>query len=100
VYDKLHHEILDFRKDTKAIMAEMGIIKTQIIDKLKEVITLAIPESSVDIYGSHATQLSLHWSDIDLVLNPPNGSDNPDNWASPLRTIFTALSSEANKCWV
>jgi hypothetical protein len=38
VFDKLHMEILDFRRDTKAIMAEMELIKTQIIEKIREVI--------------------------------------------------------------
>ena len=28
--------------------------------------------SEVDVYGSHATKLCLHWSDIDLVLIPPS----------------------------
>lgn len=31
-----------------------------------------MPEADVKVYGSHATQLCLHWSDIDLVLIPPD----------------------------
>jgi DNA polymerase sigma len=60
----------------------------------------SLPFSEVDVYGSHATQLCLHWSDIDLVLIPPNGSDDRDNWSNPLRTVFLALNSEENKSWV
>lgn len=30
----------------------------------------------MDVYGSHATGLCLHWSDIDLVVGPrPNNED-------------------------
>ena len=30
----------------------------------------------VDVYGSHATGLCLHWSDIDLVVKPNDEKDN------------------------
>jgi DNA polymerase sigma len=99
VFDKLHSEILDFRRDTKAIMAEMQLIKTQIIEKIREVITRAIPQSKIDVYGSHATKLCLHWSDIDLVLVPPSGSDNPDNWNNPLHRVVEALKAEEHSNW-
>ena len=34
---------------------------------------MAIPNADVQVYGSHATELCLPWSDIDLVVNLPHG---------------------------
>ena len=34
---------------------------------------MAIPNTDVQVYGSHATELCLPWSDIDLVVNLPAG---------------------------
>jgi len=31
-----------------------------------------VPDADVKVYGSHATKLCLHWSDVDLVLIPPD----------------------------
>jgi DNA polymerase sigma len=55
VFDKLHTEILDFRRSVKSIMNEMHGIKTQIIERVTEVIKTNIPFSNVEVYGSHAT---------------------------------------------
>lgn len=52
-------------------MREMQPVKNQIIQKISSLIQKSVPEADVKVYGSHATQLCLHWSDIDLVLIPP-----------------------------
>jgi len=54
----------------KSIMNEMDPIKTIIIEKISSFIKQVIPNGEVEVYGSHATKLCLHWSDIDLVLKP------------------------------
>jgi len=51
-------------------MEEMEPIKKTIIDKIASFIKSVIPNGDVEVYGSHATKLCLHWSDIDLVLKP------------------------------
>ena len=53
-----------------SIMQEMDPIKTIIIEKISNFIKQVIPNGDVEVYGSHATKLCLHWSDIDLVLKP------------------------------
>lgn len=47
--------------------------KERVIDRAKKLIVLAIPNADVQVYGSHATELCLPWSDIDLVINLPSG---------------------------
>ena len=57
-------------------MEEIEPIKKMIIDKISMFIKQVIPNGEVEVYGSHATKLCLHWSDIDLVLKPSNQGGN------------------------
>lgn len=52
----------------------MQEVKQLLISKLTTLVQTLLPHYFVEIYGSHATGLCLHWSDIDLVV----GSKNPD----------------------
>ena len=70
VFNKLHDEIILFDESVKSIMEEIEPIKKMIIDKISMFIKQVIPNGEVEVYGSHATKLCLHWSDIDLVLKP------------------------------
>ena len=71
MFNKLHDEILMFTEGVKSIMEEVEPIKNLIIQKVSEFIYSSIPGSSLEVYGSHATKLCLHWSDVDLVFVPP-----------------------------
>ena len=61
---------LQLKAVTTCILEEIDPIKHIIIEKLSSLIKNAIPGGEVEVYGSHATKLCLHWSDIDLVLKP------------------------------
>jgi len=71
-----------FRDGVKDILKEMQPIKSQIIEKISNLIRTAVPNGDVQVYGSHATQLCLHWSDIDLVLVPPYRNMQQNNASS------------------
>ena len=80
VFNKLHDEILMFSEGVKSIMEEIEPIKNLIIEKISDFIKGVFPGGGVEVYGSHATKLCLHWSDVDLALVPPpppnyNGDD-------------------------
>jgi DNA polymerase sigma len=72
VYRKLSNEIMQFRYDVREILSEVHPIKNEIINQLSQIIGKNLPTVGIDVYGSHATQLCLHWSDIDLVVIPQN----------------------------
>lgn len=59
-----------FEESVRSIMEEIEPIKKLNIDNISSFIKQVIPESEVEVYGSHATKLCLHWSDIDMVLKP------------------------------
>ena len=67
-----------FEESVKSIMGEIDPIKNMIINKVSSFIKQVIPNGEVEIYGSHATKLCLHWSDIDLVLKPALSRDSND----------------------
>ena len=74
-----------FDESVKSIMDEIEPIKKIIIDKISGFIKLVIPNGDVEVYGSHATKLCLHWSDIDLVLKPaPKDASSSQRGGDPL----------------
>ena len=52
-----------------------------------------IPNSEVQVYGSHATKLCLPWSDIDLVIIPPK--NDPQLNYNP-KVMLNHISRELN----
>ena len=59
----------------------------------------------VDVYGSHATGLCLHWSDIDLVVGSDEDRENmgmihDSKIKDALRRISDSLITEIPNGWV
>jgi len=59
----------------------------------------------VEVYGSHATGLCLHWSDIDLVVGASEDKEVPsimqeNKIKDALRRISDGLSDEMKFGWV
>ena len=101
VYNKLRDEVILFHESVKSIMEEMDPIKRVIIDKISAFIKQLISHADVAVYGSHATRLCLHWSDIDLVLKPSNMNSNKDyntrNW---LNIVYNELLKGEHRGWI
>jgi len=74
IQSTLHNEILLFKQDANAMMKEMQQVKEILIQRITNLVSTVLPSYFVQIYGSHATGLCLHWSDIDMVV----GSKQPD----------------------
>lgn len=83
-------------------MDEIEPVKMIIIDKISAFIKLLIPNGDVEVYGSHATKLCLHWSDIDLVLKPSHGgyTSNVTNMRNWLSLIYNELIKSENRGWL
>lgn len=56
-------------------MNEMQQVKQILIGKIQSIVEKEFSNYHVDVYGSHATGLCLHWSDIDLVVKPNDEKD-------------------------
>ena len=76
-----------FTEGVKSIMYEVEPIKNLMIKKITEYIGYKIPGSDIKVYGSHATKLCLHWSDIDLALVPPPPNFSNQNSSNSARGI-------------
>ena len=61
----------------------------------------------MEVYGSYATGLCLHWSDIDLAVGPRGGENEKDSLClqeskikDALRRVADSLKSEMANGWV
>lgn len=69
----LTDEIVEFSEEVSRRVQDHRPTKERVIERAKKLIVMAIPNADVQVYGSHATELCLPWSDIDLVINLPSG---------------------------
>ena len=97
IQDMLHNEILLFKCDSNMIMQEMSQVKEIMIKKITDLITAIFPTYMVSVYGSHATSLCLHWSDIDLVVGPRH---EIMDIKESLRQVADKLKNEIENHWV
>ena len=56
----------------------MQQVKEVLIRSLTKIVTNLFQNYFVDVYGSHATGLCLHWGDIDLVVGPKDANGDKD----------------------
>ena len=87
----------------------MQPVKDLLIKRLSQVVTSVCPNFEVNLYGSHATELCLHWSDIDLVIGPSQADQEKDMHGhamletkiyEALRKVSEGLRNEIAKGWV
>jgi non-canonical poly(A) RNA polymerase PAPD5/7 len=88
-----------FKQDANAILNEMKQVKSILIMKISQIVATEMSNYHVDVYGSHATGLCLHWSDIDLVVKPNDEKDayitlQDSTIKENLRRISECLSKE------
>ena len=107
----LHNEILLFKQDANAILKEMQQVKEILVQRLSTMVSSLIPNYFVEVYGSHATGLCLHWSDIDLAVGQKISDSDKDlssmnlkmqdaKIKDALRKISDCLKSEIANEWV
>lgn len=64
----LQKDILDFQEYTKDQIKKNRVYIDELIKLVKQAVNDSIPDYEVNLYGSHATNLCLPWSDLDIVL--------------------------------
>jgi len=64
----LQKDILDFQEYTKDQIKKNRVYLDELIRLVKQAVNDSIPDYEVNLYGSHATNLCLPWSDLDIVL--------------------------------
>jgi DNA polymerase sigma len=64
----LQRDILDFQEYTKEQIKKVKTVQEELINLIQESVNECMPEYEVRLYGSHATNLCLQWSDLDVVL--------------------------------
>jgi DNA polymerase sigma len=64
----LQRDILDFQEYTKDQIKKMKIVQEELVSLIQESVNECMQDYEVNLYGSHATNLCLQWSDLDIVL--------------------------------
>jgi len=68
----LQKDLLDYQQYIKLEIKKLKGVQTELLELLHTAVEESIPEFELKIFGSHATNLCLPWSDLDLVLIPKN----------------------------
>ena len=70
VINCLSKDLTDFEKYVSVHIKEDSNIYQALLKYIETAVNESIPEYKVNLYGSHATNLCLPWSDLDVVLLP------------------------------
>ena len=85
----LQKDILDFQEFTKEQIKKAKSNQEEIIKLITEAVNDCMPDYEVRLYGSHATNLCLQWSDLDIVLIHKKNF-NATNY-SALQSLYISL---------
>lgn len=94
----LHNDVLEFCEYNNSKLKEHKRVVDLLVSFIREIVkNIFYNEFDVHIFGSHSTDLSLTWSDIDLCLvNKLRSNSNNNNYTttSILRTLNNKLQDE------
>ena len=98
--NSLTRDLLDYQVFVSMIIEKNHHIFDILIENLKQATKETLPDYEVHLYGSHATNLCLPWSDLDVVLisNNNNNENNINN--NPQLLLNHLHENIRNKKWV
>ena len=98
IMKNLQKDILDFQEYTKDQILKNKNILDSLIKFVEQAVSDTIPDYEVKLYGSHATNLCLPWSDLDIVLiNKKNPYANNYSTLQSLQNLYLNL---LDKPWI
>ena len=95
----LSKDIIDFQKYVTYNISALSNVFKELLFNVEKSVNDTIPDYQVHLYGSHATNLCLPWSDLDIVLIPKNNINinRGDNNHALLSKLYEYLR---NQKWV
>ena len=91
VCKNLHKDLIDYQEFNKEQIKRLKATQEELLELVQEAVDESIPEFELKIYGSHATNLCLPWSDLDLVLIPRNNYSMISNNNNNLQLLYYCL---------
>lgn len=85
----LQRDILDFQEYTKEQIKKVKSTQEELIKLIQDAVNEVMADYEVKLYGSHATNLCLQWSDLDVVLVHKR-NNNVSNYAA-LQSLYLNL---------
>lgn len=83
--------MIDYQEFNKEQIKRLKATQEELLELVQEAVDESIPEFELKIYGSHATNLCLPWSDLDLVLIPRNNYSMISNNNNNLQLLYYCL---------
>ena len=96
----LSKDILDFENFVTAHIKSSSNIYQDLLKNVEKAVNESIPGYQVHLYGSHATNLCLPWSDLDVVLIPKNLSINSNKGENNHLLLTKLYENLKNQKWV
>ena len=93
----LSKDISEFEKYVTTHIKLTANIRKELLNNLEKAVNESIPEYQVHLYGSHATNLCLPWSDLDIVLINKSINNKNENNHILLSRLYENLR---NQKWV
>ena len=93
MFDSLSSDLVDFEEFVKIRTEKEKDIYDTLIKNVQDSVNKSIPDYEVNLYGSHATNLCLPWSDLDVVLIKKNKKYENVNYINLERDNSALLSS-------
>lgn len=90
VCKNLQKDLLDYQEFNKEQIRKLKFKQEELLELMNEAVMESIPEFEIKLYGSHATNLCLPWSDLDLVLVPKSNYVYNSS-AQPLQLLYYCL---------
>ena len=94
----LSKDITDFEKYVTFNIQSLSNIIKELLSNVEKSVNETIPNYQAHLYGSHATNLCLPWSDLDIVLIPKNININTSQNNHVL--LFKLYENLKNQKWV
>ena len=95
VLNCLSKDIIDYQQFVSEHIQREQNIYSMLIQNLQSAVNESIHDYDVHLYGSHATNLCLPWSDLDVVLIPrtpkPTTLNNPIILSQLYAVILTII---------
>ena len=96
----LTKDILDFENYVTTHIKSSANIRQDLLKNIEKSVNESIPEYQVHLYGSHATNLCLPWSDLDIVLLPKKLNINLIKGENNQALLSKLYENLKNQKWV
>ena len=96
----LSKDLTDYQQYVTEHIKKNKILYDTLLENLQKCVNEVLNNFEVKVYGSHATNLCLPWSDLDVVLVKKNNNNNEENETNVKLLLNNLYEHIKTKSWV